>query len=68
MADSPTPGILPSYLVDRIEASRLLNVCPNTVSNLVAAGKLGSVKIGARRLFDRAEILAFIERSKEGRA
>jgi excisionase family DNA binding protein len=55
-------------LVDKREAARLLGVSPGTVSNLISRGQLGSIKIGTRRLIERAEILAFIDRNKEVRA
>jgi putative molybdopterin biosynthesis protein len=52
-------------LVDRIEAARLLGVCGNTVSNLIARGELPSLKIGARRLIDVHDINRFIDSRKE---
>jgi excisionase family DNA binding protein len=58
---------LAPMLVDKLEAARLLGVSPGTVSNLISRGQLGSIKIGTRRLIERAEILAFIERNKEVR-
>lgn len=56
-----------TMLVDKREAARLLDVSPGTVNNLISRGQLGSIKIGTRRLIERAEILAFIERNKEVR-
>jgi excisionase family DNA binding protein len=58
---------LAPMLVDKLEAARLLGVSPGTVNNLISRGQLGSIKIGTRRLIERAEILAFIERNKEVR-
>jgi excisionase family DNA binding protein len=52
-------------LVDRIEAARILGVCGNTVSNLIARGELPSLKIGARRLIDVNDIHRFIDSRKE---
>ena len=52
-------------LVDRIEAARLLGVCGNTVSNLIARGELPSLKSGARRLIDVHDINRFIDSRKE---
>ncbi len=54
----------PALLVDRREAARLLGVCANTVSNLQRAGELIPVRIGARVLFDRRDLLALIEARK----
>ena len=48
-------------LVGRREAARLLSVCPNTVTNIQRRGELVPVRIGARVLFDRRDLLAFIE-------
>lgn len=60
-------GTPATMLVDKREAARLLGVSPGTVSNLISRGQLGSIKIGTRRLIERAEILAFIGRNKEVR-
>lgn len=63
MADPhPKPS---SLLVGRCEAANLLGVSPGTVDNLRKAGSLASVKIGARRLFDRADLLEMIRARKE---
>ena len=55
-------------LVDRREAARLLGVSPGTVDNLRLRGELPSMKIGARRLFDVADLRAFVEARKTGGA
>jgi hypothetical protein len=47
-------------LVDRREAGRMLGVSPGTIDNLRTRGELPSVKIAARRLFDVADLRAFI--------
>jgi hypothetical protein len=57
------PGAAP-FLVDRREAGRLLGVSPGTIDNLRIRGELASVKIAARRLFDRADLLRFIDSRK----
>jgi excisionase family DNA binding protein len=67
MAELPNVPGAAAMLVDKREAARLLGVSPGTVSNLISRGQLGSIKIGTRRLIERAEILAFIERNKEVR-
>lgn len=51
-------------LVDRREAGRLLGVSPGTIDNLRARGELASVKIGARRLFDVADLRQLIAARK----
>lgn len=58
-----TPGSAP-MLVDRRHAGRALGVSPTTIDNLRLSGKLKSLKIGARRLFDVADLRAFIETQK----
>lgn len=57
------PGA-PPMLVDRRQAGRALGVSPTTIDNLRQSGKLPSLKIGTRRLFDLADIRAFIESAK----
>ena len=51
-------------LVDRRKAARLLGVSPGTIDNLRTRGELASVKIAARRLFDIADLRAFIDARK----
>jgi hypothetical protein len=59
------PGAAPvPLLVDRRETARLLGVCPNTVSNLQQRGELVPVRIGVRVLFDRRDLIAFIDARK----
>lgn len=53
-------------LVDRFEAARLLGVCAGTITNLQRRGELPTLKIGARRLFEMADILAFVAAQKGG--
>lgn len=60
-SDARTP---PPLLIDRLEAARLLGVSPGTIDNLRNRGELPSLKIGARRLFDVADIHRFIEAKK----
>jgi hypothetical protein len=42
----------------------MLGVSPGTVDNLRRRGELPSVKVAARRLFDVADLRAFIARAK----
>lgn len=51
-------------LVDRREAARLLGVSPGTIDNLRNAGKLPSLKLMSRRLFDVADLRRFIDARK----
>lgn len=51
-------------LVDRREAGRMMGVSPGTIDNLRLRGELASVKIGARRLFDVANLRRFIDERK----
>ena len=53
-----TPEIM---LVDRREAARLLGVSPGTIDNLRTRGELQSIKLGARRLFDVADLRKLIQ-------
>jgi len=53
-------------LVDRREAARLLGVSPGTIDNLRTRGELQSMKLGARRLFDLADLRKLIESCKGG--
>ncbi len=59
-----TPGA-PPMLVDRLEAARLLSISPGSVDNARLRGELPSLKIGARRLYDLADLRALIEARKE---
>lgn len=63
LSNANTPPTTP-MLVDRREAGRVMGVSPTTIDNLRLSGKLKSLKIGARRLFDVADIRAFIEFQK----
>ena len=51
-------------LVDRIVAAVLLGVSPGTIDNLRNEGKLPSLKINARRLYDRADLRLYIDSRK----
>ena len=53
-----------TILVNRREAARLLGVSPGTVDNLRTRGDLPSLKIAARRLYDVADLRAFIAARK----
>lgn len=56
----------PPLLVDKLEAARLLSISPSTLETLWRSGELPSLKIGARRLYDVADLRAFIARKKGG--
>lgn len=60
LSDTPPSPLL----VDRREAARLLGVSPGTIDNLRIRGELPSLKIGARRLFDTADLLRLIDARK----
>lgn len=63
-SNANTPTTTAPLLVDRREAGRLLGVCGNTIDNLRRRGELPSVKIATRRLFDRRDLIAFIDARK----
>lgn len=63
-SDTKLPATPVPLLVDRREAARLLSISPGSVDNLRLRGELPSVRIGARRLFDLADLRALIERGK----
>ena len=44
-----------------VEAARLLEVDPRTVSGAAAAGEIPSIKIGRRRLIPRERFLALFD-------
>ena len=48
-------------LIDRREAARLLGVSHGTIDNLRTRGELQSIKLGARRLFDVADLRKLIQ-------
>ena len=52
-------------LIDRLQAARMLGVSPGTIDNLRKRGELPSLKIGSRRLYDIADLYAFISSRKE---
>lgn len=60
-----SPNLRPPLLVDRLEAARLLSVSPGTIDNMRKRGELSSIKLGARRLYDLADLRALIEARKE---
>jgi hypothetical protein len=66
VAELPNIPGAAAFLVDRREAGRLLCVCANTIDNLRLRGELASVKIGARRLYDVADLLRLISERKVG--
>lgn len=64
MRELPSVPGAPPLLVDRREAGRLLGISPGSVDNARLRGELPSLKIGARRLFDVADLRRFIEGRK----
>lgn len=65
MSALTNPPGAPPMLVDRLEAARLLSISPGSVDNARLRGELPSLKIGARRLYDLADLRALIEARKE---
>lgn len=65
---SPAPPTA-SLLVPQREAAALLCVCERTVFDLAARGELRRVRLPgcSRVLYDRADVLALIERAKGGK-
>jgi DNA-binding transcriptional MerR regulator len=57
------PGGAP-LAVDRREAGRLLSLSPSMIDLLRQRGELPSLKVGARRLYDVADLRRFIEARK----
>jgi len=49
------------------EVAALLRVHENTILNLSRRGLLPSVRVGYCRRFERADVLAYVERHKDGR-
>jgi excisionase family DNA binding protein len=60
----PLPPTAEPWLLSILDAATALRVHPNTIRNLVRAGTLPAVRIGARRLIDANDLRAFIESSK----
>lgn len=63
-SDTNSPTMTAPLLIDRREAGRLLDVSPGTIDNLRLRGELPSLKIGARRLFDVADLRRLIDARK----
>lgn len=57
-----------AWLVDSNRAAELLGISPRSLFELHATGKLPSLTIGRRRLFDLADLKAFVENAKKGGA
>jgi excisionase family DNA binding protein len=53
-------------LVDLRTTAKVLGVSDRTVWTLATSGKLASIRIGRRRLFDLGDIESFVERQKVG--
>ena len=48
-------------LVSKTTVAKATSLSARSVDNLVAAGKIPSVKVGRRRLFDIAEVIAALK-------
>jgi excisionase family DNA binding protein len=57
---SMSPATAPPLLVSEREAGRLLGVTARTVYELRKSGELAAVRIGARVLYSRNDLTAFI--------
>jgi excisionase family DNA binding protein len=61
---TPSPPRLVEPLLKKADAARLLDVCPRTIDNLIAAGRLKTVKIGTAARIDPRDLRAFIDQAK----
>ena len=48
-------------LISKNDTAKALSVSPRTVDTLVKEGRIPSVKVGGRRLFDIAEVIAALK-------
>jgi excisionase family DNA binding protein len=62
---SGEPPIAPPLLVSEREAGRLLGVTARTVYELRRRGRLRCVRIGARVLYSRAELIEFCAAARQ---
>jgi len=51
-------------LMTKSAAAKLLGVCPRTIDNLIAAGRLEVVKVGTAARIDPKDLRAFIDQAK----
>ena len=51
-------------LMDTNDVARALRVSPHTVRRWGSEGKLKRIKLGARTLYDPADVTAFVEKAK----
>lgn len=63
-SETTNPTTAAPLLLSMRETAHMLSVCTNTIGNLIRRGELVPVRIGARVLFDRRDLLAFIEARK----
>lgn len=49
------------YLANKSEIAKALSLSTRTLDKLVAAGKIPSVRVGTRRLFDPEEVTAALK-------
>ncbi len=54
-----------SILIPVEPAAKTLGVCRSTVYNLMESGELASIRIGRRRLIERAELERFVAEKRQ---
>jgi excisionase family DNA binding protein len=68
MGLGPPKGAEPSRLVEplltKAQTAKLLAVCPRTVDNMIADGRLKLVKLGTAARIDPRDLRAFIDAAK----
>ena len=65
LSQSGTPNAQPRLLVSISEAAAALGLSQRTVRNLLYAGRLRSIKVGARRLIAVDDLGAFVRSLQE---
>ncbi|XVJ59538.1 MAG: helix-turn-helix domain-containing protein [Tepidisphaera sp.] len=66
MGHTEKPLPLPAGLLDTTQVTAILNISARTLWSLVASGEIPVVRIRRRRLFDPADVRAYIEAAKSG--
>jgi len=49
------------YLLSKIEIAKALSLSTRSIDNLVSSGRIPSVRVGTRRLFDPEEVTAALK-------